>query len=313
MAIPCVSVIVPVYNTKEYLEQCLNSLLTQSLKEIEIIIIDDGSFDGSSIVCDEYAVKDSRISVVHKKNEGLAAARNDGVKLAKSDYIMYVDSDDWVEPEFCEKPFKVAIEKNADIVCFQYYRFSGEEEIKKLLFPIEGIVSKEDVLTQYWTYTYATSMNKLYRRSLFSGVYYPVGRYSEDIAVAYKLIYKAETIIFLNDYLYHYRTNRPGSICNSGSLKHKEDHMYFTFKMLEDLKMWGLASENEVTRYAMSYLLTLGRQSELSDKCDNILKNSSYRAFSWKFKVMMLLNRFIPGLFDLISLMKGVRFKGVEK
>lgn len=104
---PKVSVIVPVYNVEPYLRQCLDSIVSQTLKDIEIILIDDGSTDGSGEICDEYKREDHRIRVIHKVNEGLSAARNDGIDASTAPYIMFVDGDDWVEPEFCETPCRV--------------------------------------------------------------------------------------------------------------------------------------------------------------------------------------------------------------
>ena len=102
---PKVSVIVPIYKVKPFLRQCIDSIINQTLKDIEIILVDDGSVDGEAEICDEYAIHDKRIKVIHKNNEGLSAARNDGLDQATAPYIMFVDSDDWVEPEFCELPY----------------------------------------------------------------------------------------------------------------------------------------------------------------------------------------------------------------
>ena len=116
--VPDISIIVPIYNIKAYLDQCLNSLRNQTLQNIEVILIDDGSSDGSSGVCDTYVKKDSRFRVIHKQNEGLSAARNEGLNAALADYIMFVDRDDWVEPEFCEAPYHVAKKNRSGISGF---------------------------------------------------------------------------------------------------------------------------------------------------------------------------------------------------
>ncbi len=111
-----VSVIVPVYNVIDYLEPCLNSLKDQTLENIEIIVVDDGSTDGSGDICDKFAENDPRFRIIHKKNEGLSAARNDGLDIARGQYTMFVDGDDWVEPDYCNIPYKTATETGIDIL-----------------------------------------------------------------------------------------------------------------------------------------------------------------------------------------------------
>ena len=127
-----VSVIVPIYKTEKYLSTCVESLLCQTLKEIEIILIDDGSPDNCPALCDNYALKDSRIKVIHKTNSGLSDARNIGIKEAAGEYIGFVDSDDWVKPEMFEKMYQNAIQNNADVVvCNLFVCEQGKQMIKK--------------------------------------------------------------------------------------------------------------------------------------------------------------------------------------
>ncbi len=122
-----ISVIVPVYNSEKYLEKCLESIINQTYKKLEIILIDDGSIDESGKICDEYAKKDSRIKVIHKKNEGVSAARNQGLEIATGEYIAFVDSDDWIEEEMYEEMIEQAKINNADIVrCAQIFEYSNK-------------------------------------------------------------------------------------------------------------------------------------------------------------------------------------------
>lgn len=136
---PKVSVIVPVYNVEKYIHKCVDSLVNQTLKDIEIILVDDGSPDNCGKICDEYAKKDTRIKVIHKKNAGVSAARNDGIDNSKSDYVMFVDSDDWCNPNMCEIAYNTVMDTKADISIFtNYYSYSNYEEVpttvpKKLL------------------------------------------------------------------------------------------------------------------------------------------------------------------------------------
>ena len=128
---PLVTIIIPVYNVEKYLPKCLDSIINQTYNHLEIIIVDDGSKDSSGLICDEYALKDQRIKVLHKKNGGLSSARNAGLDIAKGDYIMFVDSDDYVESHYCEVPLKHALEKNVRIVSFGYNKIFIDGNILK--------------------------------------------------------------------------------------------------------------------------------------------------------------------------------------
>lgn len=299
---PFVSVIVPVYNTKEYLEQCFNSLRYQTLKDIEIIAIDDGSTDGSGTVCEAFASEDARFRIIHKKNEGLSAARNDGLNIALADYILFVDSDDWVEPNLCEETYLTAIENNADIVVFQYYRYWKEQVTMKDPFPKEGVVDKEIVLTTFWEYTSVVAWNKLYRKTLFNEIRYPIGRLCEDTAVAHLLVYNAETIYIINKYLYHHRVYRPGSIMNSKSATLISDGFLFEFKRLNDMKRWGYDCKKEELNFAFDYLIKMGIHAELAERCNRILRErKNYNGnFSWKKKLLFQVYMVSPFFFECI-------------
>ena len=202
-----ISIIVPIFNTEKYLAKCLDSIINQTYSNIEIILVDDGSSDSSGIICDEYALKDSRIIFVHKENGGVSSARNTGLDIATGDYIMFVDSDDYVEPQFCEIPLLMAFEKKVDIVSFGYFRIvsNGRRIEKKTKDPreissSEGIfqlISKKDVIHNLlW--------NKIFKRQLFSDVRFPIGKSYEDNAVIYLLFHKAKKIFVSDSLLYNY-------------------------------------------------------------------------------------------------------------
>lgn len=301
---PLVSVIVPVFNTERYITQCLESLRLQTLEQIEILLIDDGSVDSSIEICDSYARKDSRFKVIHKKNEGVSAARNDGIDAAQAEYIMFVDSDDWVEIDFCENAYKKAKESKADMVLFLYTQHN-KKVIKKERFPHDGIVtSNEVILTSLWEYTKAYPWNKLYKRSLFEGIRYPCGKVYEDDAVSYLLIYKARRFYLLNNYLYNYRFHRPGSITNDNSYKANEEYFYFAFKRVDDLKKWGYSYTEEEIKYALKYLIIMGRSSEFSKRCEAVLDNCKglSKNASLNNWVMYRLYKLSPSLFDYIAI-----------
>ena len=308
---PSVSVIVPVYNTKDYLEKCLNSLINQTLYNIEVVMIDDGSFDGSEKICDYYSEIDSRFSVFHKNNEGLAAARNKGISLTHADYVMFVDSDDWVEPEFCEAPFYVAQCYNVDVVAFQYLQHGRILASKRRCFPVEGIIAKKEVLSKYWSFTDAVVWNKLYRKELFKGIQFPVGHLCEDGAVTHLVVHKANTIYLLNKYLYNHLNFRSDSISNQMSSQFVEDAFNYGFERINNLKQWGYNYSDEEMKLALLYLLICGRDSELSNRNDRILhQNKTFpRNASLKQKIMFHLYKLSPELFDIIAKMSNMRFE----
>lgn len=210
---PLVSVVVPVYNVKDYVLKCLESLARQSYEQIEIIVVDDGSTDGSGEICDEFARDDGRIKVFHKKNGGVSSARNYGIKKAKGEYVCQVDSDDWVKKDFVVKMVEVAEKENADIVvcgyndCIPEWRvISGEGATVKLL------TLQENMEIVAW--------NKMYRRSLFDDVPYPEGENYEDSLTTYKLLSKAGKVVYVPKSLYVYR-ERVGSIMKEGKKEEK--------------------------------------------------------------------------------------------
>ncbi len=207
MIAPLISIIVPIYQVELYLEKCIDSIINQTYKNLEIILIDDGSPDRCGAICDEYAGKDSRIRVIHQKNGGLSAARNAGLDIAKGDYIQFVDSDDWIEPEACETVLTIAEEQHADIVCFGFcwllptgettlVSVNSSSEIEEAAV-IKQLICKKSVIRNF-------AWNKLFVRKLFDGVRFPVGRTYEDICVTYQLVHKADKIYATKAILYHY-------------------------------------------------------------------------------------------------------------
>lgn len=209
-----IGIIVPVYNVEKYLNYCIESILTQSFTDFELILIDDGSADRSGIICDEYAKLDSRIKVVHKLNGGISSARNFGLSILDSEYVTFVDSDDAIFPEYLQYLYDTAKECEADIVTCEftsknevniakdtdYICFSGYEAV------IERY-SRPDSIT-------ATAWCKLYKSHLFNDLSFPEGKIHEDQAVIPIVLYKANTVIKTNRILYYYRI-REGSITNT--------------------------------------------------------------------------------------------------
>lgn len=210
-----ISVIVPVYNVVDELSQCLDSLINQTYEELDIIVVNDGSTDGSASLCQEYAEKDKRIKLIHQKNAGLSAARNRGIDEASGDYLAFIDSDDWVETDYFQVLYDNMIAYKADISVINFYRYFDESR-EFVWYSLKGeapteVKSSKEILEDYYNLKHNRYTNvvvawgKLYKRCLFEGLRYPVGRYCEDDFTTYKAIMKAKKLVFSYDPLYIYR------------------------------------------------------------------------------------------------------------
>ena len=309
---PLVSVIVPVYKVEPWLERCLDSLVNQTLKEIEIIVIDDGSPDRCGEICDAYAVKDSRFRVVHQENRGLSAARNVGIELAQADYLMFVDSDDWVDPEFCRLPYEAAVEHGADIVIFQYERVRGTAHKIIPENTAEGMKTKDEAIWMLFHGLGVTVWNKLYHRILFSVNRFPVGRLCEDLAITHRTIYEAERVFYRNVPLYYHQA-RENSITQVRSHKLIKDRYELIMQECRDLECWGYTEEalRERQKASYRYLEAEGRNAQYSAECLSVLsdRRNTLKQFSKKRRLMLGLVRSMPPLFDVICIYRGKRIK----
>lgn len=215
---PKITIVIPVYNVKDYLRECLDAIVGQSYTNIEIIVVNDGSTDGSADICEEYVEIDNRIILINQPNSGLSKARNSAIDIASGDYITFVDSDDSIASCFVEKMVNAAIDTHCDIAVCQAYKI--DENSRKLeeythVSADKIIVGSDKCMGEYLGQNYigATAWGKLYKRGLFSKIRYPEGKYHEDIWTTCKLIGSAEIIAVLSDALYYYRM-REGSITN---------------------------------------------------------------------------------------------------
>lgn len=211
---PLVTISVPVYNVEKYLPKCLDSLLNQTLNNIEIILVDDGSKDGSGIICDQYASKDDRIRVIHKENGGLASARQAALEVACGEYFCACDADDWVEPNMYDLMYNKAKETDADIVYCEYYSNYENGIVKEHHF-VSDFDFKGDMLSEVLKGRFPHMVwNKLYRRSLFQkySVDWQLGiNMGEDFLLMLKLFRYQLNVVFLPKCLYHYRRVFNGS------------------------------------------------------------------------------------------------------
>lgn len=207
---PLISVIVPIYNVEKYLDECVQSLLHQTYHNLEIVLVDDGSPDKCPQMCEQYAKEDTRVKVIHKKNGGLSEARNVGMEIASGEYLMFVDSDDWVDLEMVEKLFRLLKEYDAQISACGYY--NENEEQNGEIYSGYGI---ETLLTIFKQGIFGCNGNrvwgKLYDIKCLERMRFPVGKLYEDVAFTPYLYFKNPKIVMLNEGLYYYR-EREGSI-----------------------------------------------------------------------------------------------------
>lgn len=219
---PLVSIIVPVYRVEQYLRTCIESVLSQSYSNWEMILVDDGSPDNCGEICDDFAKIDQRINVIHKVNGGLSSARNAALDLPpKGDFVSFLDSDDFWHPDYLSTMVDLQQKFAADIVQCDFVRGTATT------FPSWNKVVKVDALNNHEVFLREKAKvimcGKLFRKSLFDGIRMPVGLYNEDDWTAWKLYYKARSIVVTNQALYYYTIN-PSSIM--GQLSKKPDLRY---------------------------------------------------------------------------------------
>lgn len=216
-----ISIIVPVYNVYLYLEKCVKSLTGQTYQETEILLIDDGSVDGSGSLCDRLAETDERIRVVHQDNQGLSEARNTGIRCAKGDYLCFVDSDDWVADSYCEKLYCALKDGKTGIALCGFGRVESEDEempvgnAETIHYQIDEILPW---LGDWKSQEYArlvVAWNKLYARDCFEQIRYPAHRLHEDEFIIHRLLATQSTVAVVSQPLYYYR-QRPDSIMGKG-------------------------------------------------------------------------------------------------
>lgn len=212
-----ISVIIPVYNIEPYLRKCLDSVVNQTYKELEILIIDDGSTDGSGAICDEYAKTDKRIRVFHTENRGLSCARNLGLDEAKGEWIGFVDSDDWIEPNMYECLLRRAEETGADVVecgCYREQKRSTQVSNRQnmVMSGMEAVIGlmHRELSEEVW--------NKLYRSICFSQLRFPENRTYEDVAITYKVLLEASKVSTISENQYHH-IKRVGSLSATHDMK----------------------------------------------------------------------------------------------
>ncbi len=210
-----ISVIVPVYNAEKFLARCIDSLLAQTYHNIEVILVDDGSRDGSPAICDEYAARDSRVRVIHKSNGGVSAARNDGIDAARGEFTAFCDNDDFYAPGMLERLLGICLDNDCGIAQCRPAKGSAESLPTPPPQPVKVFTSRE-ILESFYTEATIYCWDKLYRRAVFDHVRFPVGSYTgEDVMVAHHALLAAGRVGVTCEKLYYHYIN-PGSVMNRG-------------------------------------------------------------------------------------------------
>ena len=229
-----VSVIVPIYGVEEYLEKCVCSIINQTYKNLEIILVDDGSPDKCPEICDAFKNQDDRIKVIHKKNGGLSDARNAGLDIAHGDYFVFVDSDDWIENTMVEHLLSTCKKYNVEMATCARYITDGQSTKTVAFDGLERAYSAEEALNEILLGKSmdVAAWDKIYARNLFKEIRFPVGENNEDIAVFYKLVDLAGRVAHTGTTEYFYRS-RPGSITK---LKYSTDARKIIEKNLNSIE-----------------------------------------------------------------------------
>ncbi len=203
---PLISVIIPVFNVEPYLSRCLDSIINQTYRNYEVVMVDDGSTDESGRICDKYAIENSFMKVMHKENEGLSEARNNGIEVANGDYITFIDGDDYVEESYIETLVREAISNNSDIVICSHKTISA----RKVVNPENNSISNypKEVIIEKMLYSDpiigVSAWAKLYKRCVISELRYPKGKNYEDTRMTVKYYDRAKTITVVSKSLYNY-------------------------------------------------------------------------------------------------------------
>ena len=201
---PLISVIVPVYKVETYLHQCVDSILNQTYRNLEVILVDDGSPDGCPAICDEYAAMDNRVKVIHKKNGGLSDARNAGMAISRGEFLNFVDSDDVLPVDALENMLRLVLIEQADIVIGNHVRFEEiPPEAEGLTYDYQ-VMNRTEAMIDFF-HNGCASWARLYRREIHEGLLFPVGEINEDEAIVLHLLDRCTRIVKSRRVVYFYR------------------------------------------------------------------------------------------------------------
>lgn len=271
-----VSIIIPIYNVEKYLEQCIKSLINQTYRNLEIILINDGSTDKSTKICEKYKNQDNRIVFINKKNGGAASAKNEGLKIAKGDYITFVDSDDFIEPDMIEYMVNTIKKYNSDIIQCSFTNLYKNTERFKQDKIVEQKISSKDFLELFLKkWDSSLFWNKLFKREVIENVFFKEGRCIDDEFFTYKCVINSKSIVTSNKIVYNYRMRKSGVMKSESSqkqiLKDRVDYLYERYeivrKIYKDL-------DKDFLEHLLTYYLIISKDYYVDEKLLDYMKNN---------------------------------------
>lgn len=305
-----ISVIVPIYRVEKYLPACIDSILNQTFTDFELILVDDGSPDRCPEICDETAKRDARVRVIHQANAGLSAARNAGIEVAHGAWLSFVDSDDYIAPQFYEKLYQTAQRTDADcVMCsVQNVDESGKPIDSALMRVADEVKTGREVLRKIGrddVTPYLTAWNKLYRRKLFNTLRYPAGRQNEDVFVFAELFCQVQRAVCVAEPLYFYR-KRIGSIMNSVVTLRNLDEMWAYVNCFEHLQQDNEESIlKETEKRVFAKLTGVYYRVTEEDRYSNKMKQAKKAQWNIAMRLMK------QGRLDLRSLARTLLFQAL--
>ncbi len=305
---PCISVIVPVYKVEKYLRRCVDSILSQSFTDFELLLTDDGSPDNCPAICDNYAAKDSRVRVIHKENGGLSSARNAALNICEGKYICFVDSDDYITPDALETLYAALTETDSDIAVGNMLSVDESGNTADFYTPARErtVLEGDEILS---TMNQPCAPNRLYKAEIFDNLRYPVGRLYEDVFIWHKILAQTKRMVLTGRVDYYY-------LIRSDSIMHSDYDIRFTdivfaikerYEWLDSTGQTQLADEARLfvySRVAVAYAHLdrnnpahrekLKEIKEIYNDCFPVLMKNKSIGFRQKLRLWML--RYLPGL-----------------
>lgn len=286
-----ISIIVPVFKVEPYLNRCIESLVSQTYTNLELILVDDGSPDNCGAICDDWAAKDARIRVIHQANAGLSEARNRGIQSSTGSYLLFVDSDDYVEADYAEKLFTALIRHDADMaICGITYQYPDLHQSRKMLInEEERLISGRDALFCFeqcgsLREAYTVAWNKIYKRSFWEEIKYPKGRFYEDACVIPTLYNNCQKIVLIKDCLYVYQQREDSITGMSVIPRHVDDYLAMQKEVEKAYQKIGI-KELQMLRIIHQYsayekfgFLSKESRAELQRKIRSIYFKKKYTA-----------------------------------
>lgn len=294
--LPLISVIVPVYNVEKYIGRCVDSLLGQTYKNIEIILVDDGSSDGSSLLCDHYATENKNVIVIHKKNGGLSSARNEGLRLARGQYIGFVDSDDWISNDMYEYLYNLIIGYDADASSIWFVTCKTEDDVVKVNQENVDVLRGSEILEFHLKEALSSGSHSvcrcLFKSDIIKCIRYSEGHVNEDIPFKFEALSKAD--IFVNSNMVKYFYFQDSISITRGGFKSKDLSLFpMTEKLYEMAYPYGgkIRKLAEIKKIRSDFSI-LSRIAYYGSECDasftnNVIKECTKRLRKNFFKLLL--------------------------